>query len=804
MGDVREGRHLAAIMFVDMVDYSARMQDNEPRAIATVRALWERVRPILAQHGGREVDLAGDGMLMEFPGALGAVRCALEINGELRRSNKDLPDRERVRIRAAVHLGDIEHRDGRIYGDGINIAARILTIAPPGGVTLSAHVRDQVHNVIEQPAQRLGAKRFKNIKGPVEVWCIAGPDCTAADLAAARSAAADAATARRWSFGPAVFDERTLELSVAGKPVEVEKKSLDALAALLARAGEVVTKDELLDAVWPGRVLSESALTTAMAKLRAALSDDAQQLIKTVHGFGYRLAAEVKVETAAEAPAAHFDFREGDAPPLRPLWQLVRRLGRGGQGEAWLARHAKTGESRVYKFALDASHLASLKREITLSRVLAEAQASRNCFARILDWNLEQAPYFIECEFSPGGSLEDWVRTQGGPAALPLPQRLELLAQAADAVALAHSVGVLHKDLKPANLLVDTDGAAPRIRLSDFGAGLVLDPERLAEMGITRLGFTRLGPESGGAGTPMYLAPEVIAGQPWTSKADIYALGVMLFQLVAGDFNRTLAPGWERDVQDELLREDIAAAAAGAPSERLGDAQTLAIRLRSLDTRRAERSAARAAQLAAQQAQVRDARYRVRRWWVAGLSAVMALVSVATFFLWLDAAMATTRTMEVLDGIAAKLERKGEWAEAEAIYRQIVEIQRHQAVGPLFPGGFVDWEYHLDSRLDIARVLMEQNRLPAALDEFSRLSADTAAALGTADTYYAFVSSNYGECLLRAGKAAQAREILERAQVVLQASPDHSTWRQQNLDRLRRADQALGLVAEEKAIRSPP
>src|SRR5258708_2208372 len=94
----QNGRHLAAIMFIDMVGYSARMHENEARTIAAVSELWTLVRPLLARHGGREVDLAGDGMLTEFPGALAAVRCAQEIHAALHTQSQGL------RIRAGVHL----------------------------------------------------------------------------------------------------------------------------------------------------------------------------------------------------------------------------------------------------------------------------------------------------------------------------------------------------------------------------------------------------------------------------------------------------------------------------------------------------------------------------------------------------------------------------------------------------------------------------------------------------------------------------------------------------------------------------
>jgi DNA-binding winged helix-turn-helix (wHTH) protein len=89
--------------------------------------------------------------------------------------------------------------------------------------------------------------------------------------------------ARRWLFGPVVLDERALTVHVAGAPVELERKPLEVLLHLLHHAGEIVTKDELLAAVWPGRVLSDSALTSCMHKLREALRDDAQEIIRTQH-----------------------------------------------------------------------------------------------------------------------------------------------------------------------------------------------------------------------------------------------------------------------------------------------------------------------------------------------------------------------------------------------------------------------------------------------------------------------------------------------------------------------------------------
>ncbi|HPW55685.1 MAG: protein kinase [Thermoanaerobaculaceae bacterium] len=278
----------------------------------------------------------------------------------------------------------------------------------------------------------------------------------------------------------------------------------------------------------------------------------------------------------------------GQQVPHRDRWTLVEKLGEGGFGEVWLARHTKTGDRLVFKFCFEAERLRGLKREVTLFRLLKEALGDRPDIARVRDWNFDEQPYFLESEYTAGGSLADWAAGKGGVGSVPLATRLEIVAQAAEALAAAHSVGVLHKDLKPTNILIIEDpNGRLQAQLTDFGIGLVTDTSRLAQFGIT-MGTTELGgTKSTTSGTPKYMAPELLTGRPATVQADVFALGIVLYQLAAGDLDRPLAPGWERDVGDELLREDIAACVDGMPERRLSSAAELAIRLRSLDRRRA-------------------------------------------------------------------------------------------------------------------------------------------------------------------------------------------------------------------------
>lgn len=459
--------------------------------------------------------------------------------------------------------------------------------------------------------------------------------------------------ALRWHFNDCVLDESSLQIQVQGEAVDVERKPLEVLRFLLRHAGEVVTKDEILEAVWPGRILSDTVLAKAVSRLREVLRARGAEAIRTVHGYGYRLVAEVRVEHLAPSPltAPSLGLKAGDRPPLRPNWRLVEHLDSGGRGEVWRARQEPGEEQRVLKFALDESALGSLKREISLNRLLRQALGETAPLVPVLDWNLQQPPFFIELPYLPLGSLAEWAESRGGLANLPLALRLELAAQIAEAASAAHGVGVLHKDLKPGNVLVSGSADAPRLLLADFGSGAVLSGAPFDALGITRMGLTQAADDPT-SGTPLYFAPEVLAGQPPSVRSDNYALGVLLYQLVVGDFRKPLSPGWERDIEDPLLREDIAAAADGNPQHRLGDAGELARRLRGLDRRRAERASAalrveseRRSLALAEATRQENQRLRTRRRWLLALLAVLSLGLLLSLKLYRDAAQARAEAL---------------------------------------------------------------------------------------------------------------------------------------------------------------
>ena len=146
------------------------------------------------------------------------------------------------------------------------------------------------------------------------------------------------AAGRVWTFAGREFDEARLELRVGGSPVELELKPLEVLVQLLQHAGEVVTKDELLDAVWPGLSVVEGSLATAVHKLRKALGDNDSTVIVTVPRVGYRLATAAHSQTsrASPFPAEALSFKAEQPVPGREHWRLVRPLDASANSEVWL------------------------------------------------------------------------------------------------------------------------------------------------------------------------------------------------------------------------------------------------------------------------------------------------------------------------------------------------------------------------------------------------------------------------------------------------------------------------------------
>ena len=173
MAGDRVERRLAAVLAADVAGYSRLMGADEEGTLARLKAVRKAlVDPAIASHRGRIVKTTGDGMLVEFASAVDAVRCAVEVQRGMAEQNADVPQDARIEFRIGIHVGDIIIDDNDIFGDGVNIAARLEGIAEPGGICISDDAYRQIRGKVEIACDDLGPQTLKNIAEPMRAWRI--------------------------------------------------------------------------------------------------------------------------------------------------------------------------------------------------------------------------------------------------------------------------------------------------------------------------------------------------------------------------------------------------------------------------------------------------------------------------------------------------------------------------------------------------------------------------------------------------------------------------------------------------------
>ena len=166
---VEEGfkRKLAAILSADVEGYSRLMGEDEEATVRTLTAYREVLTTLIQQHNGKVLDSPGDNLLAEFVSVVDAVQCAVAVQKEIKTRNEELPDNRRMQFRIGINLGDVIEEEDRIFGDGVNIAARLEALADAGGICISKTAFDQIETKLPLGYEYLGEKDVKNIAKPV-------------------------------------------------------------------------------------------------------------------------------------------------------------------------------------------------------------------------------------------------------------------------------------------------------------------------------------------------------------------------------------------------------------------------------------------------------------------------------------------------------------------------------------------------------------------------------------------------------------------------------------------------------------
>ena len=276
-------RKLTTIVAMDVVGYSRLMERDEEGTLNRLKDVRQSIiEPAVARRAGRIFKLIGDGALMEFASVVNALQCAVDIQEELVGRNSTVDEHHRIRLRIGLHLGDIIIDGLDIYGDCVNVAARLESIAPPGGIVLSKQIHDHIGGNVPVEFVSMGDQNVKNISRPIEAYRVAIDE--------------DAIAANVICFGTFELDTALFELRESGERIAVEPQVFDLIVYLSMNSERTVTREEIFTAIWGNRIVSEAALSSQVKAARKVLGDDgsSQHTIRTIHGRGFRFVAPIE------------------------------------------------------------------------------------------------------------------------------------------------------------------------------------------------------------------------------------------------------------------------------------------------------------------------------------------------------------------------------------------------------------------------------------------------------------------------------------------------------------------------------
>ena len=241
-------RKLTTILSADVQGYTRLMGSDEEGTLATLKRYRESMRGLIGLHGGRVVNTWGDGLIAEFPSVVEAVRAAIDIQNELAEANSGKPAGDRMLFRIGINLGDVIETDGDLYGDGVNIAARLQAQAPAGGIVISSTVYDHVHNKLSVGFDFLGELAVKNVEEAIPSYSVRIGAAAQASPARQRQDDVPPAASRPPGWSPPAEIGRTID-GLAGQRGRV--LAVIGMAAAIVLLVNIFTWDGEFWAAWP-------------------------------------------------------------------------------------------------------------------------------------------------------------------------------------------------------------------------------------------------------------------------------------------------------------------------------------------------------------------------------------------------------------------------------------------------------------------------------------------------------------------------------------------------------------------------
>ncbi|HEY7306099.1 MAG TPA: protein kinase [Bryobacteraceae bacterium] len=334
------------------------------------------------------------------------------------------------------------------------------------------------------------------------------------------------ASTRFVRFGAFQLDLRSRELARNGIKVRVPDQSVEILAMLLERRGDLVTREELHRRLWPNGTIVEfdHSINSAIKRLRQALEDSSEQphYIETLPRLGYRFIAEAKGTPADEEVVVS----EESAREAVGHFRILGIIGSGAMGVVYKAEDTRLGRTVALKFLPDefTHDKAALNRFQSEGRAASALSHPHIC--ALYDIGQKDGRPFLAMEYLEGQTLSE--RLAAGP--LTIEQIRNIGMQVADGLDAAHSKGILHRDIKPANIFVNARGHA---KIMDFGVAKRSDTE-VAPAGSEARTPEALTSPGSPVGTAAYMSPEQVCGEPLDSRTDLFSLGAVLYEMATG------------------------------------------------------------------------------------------------------------------------------------------------------------------------------------------------------------------------------------------------------------------------------